>query len=580
MAPFPHAFNAHVQPPVWDWIAYRNDRLASGPRAADADKLACRIRIQSSFTTDFIQQVLESKLLFYRDLFGAVSAGGFGQFRQELLNPDSDHYALKPTHTVLLLDPRVDSGEESLRELEEIVRVHTGVLPDGILIVSNFFRTSDAAPDVRTWNDRLYGMAGKTSQVRILDLDRWAARWGWQKVIDPKQDFLAGLVIAPDMTPHLAEEILAFVYERLGLRKKCLVLDLDETLWGGIAGEDGPGGILLDVQPPGNVYRAIQETALAIQKKGVLLAVASKNNPRDAFEIIDSHPHMLLRRDAFADIQIGWQPKDQMLLAAARALNIGVDSLVFVDDNPTERELVRNLLPAVTVLDLPADPAWWPRYLEGLKCFEASTVTAEDRGRARMYAAEKQRKEELKSAGTLEDYLRTLDTVVTIGALKPDGDVNLPRIAQLSQRTNQFNLTTTRYSEGALTDLVRGGGRVCWMKVTDRLGDSGLVGVAVLTREGAGWSIQNFFMSCRVIGRNIEIAFLRELIGDLKTNSEGAAVTARFVPSEKNMQTRGFYNEKMGFDVVRTEPTGTSYRLALGGFVNDRVAYITIRREN
>ena len=582
-----HSFNAHVQPPIWDWIAYRTEHagrleaIARGTENADIG-----IGVQAAYTTDFLVHVLEAKLLRYGRA-PRVFAGGFNQFRQELLTPSGAHYAAKPAVTELLLNPRESATDAGFQEVERIVRTHEAALPDALFIVSNLFCACgdrQKTKTIRDWNDRLYDLAAAHPGMRILDMDTWVGRWGASRVVDPKHEFLAGMLIAPEMVPQLAEEILAFVYERLGLRKKCLVLDLDETLWGGIVGEEGMNGIQLDVQPPGNVYRAIQEAALALRAKGVLLAVASKNNPPDAIEVIDKHPHQVLRREHFAAMEIGWQTKDQMIRSIAKTLNIGVDSLVFLDDNPNERELVRRLLPSVTVLDPPADPAWWPRYLQGLRCFEASTLTAEDKNRARMYEEEKNRRELQESTGTIEDYLRSIETVMTVGFLKSKDDENLARVAQLSQRTNQFNLTTRRYTEGDLAAITKVGGRVYWMKVGDRLGDSGLVGVAVVRRNGRNasngdgdlqiYKIENFFMSCRVIGRQVERAFLQEILADLK-KSGAQSVTAEYIPSEKNMQTNSFYDDN-GFEADNGPTVATKYGMSLAGRSFPPVPYIRV----
>lgn len=578
----PHSFNAYVQPPVWDWIAYRGthaaelDALGNGQQNSDI-----RIGIQSSFTTDFVKQVIEAKLHFYGRR-PCVTVGGFNQFRQELMNPASMHYAANPHATLLLLDPREWTFAGMLGEIEQIVRVHAKVVPESRLILSNIFHVESSNEEVSQRhtkiNRHLQDMVSGNSHLRILDMDRWTRTWGWQRVNDPKHEFLAGMVVAPEMIPYLAEEILSFLYESLGLRKKCLVLDLDETLWGGIVGEDGASGIQLDVQPPGNVYRAVQAAAMGLREKGVLLAVASKNNHADAMEVIERHPMMMLRREHFASLQIGWQPKDEMLRAIARELNIGVDSLVFLDDNPNERERVRQLVPGVTVLDAPADPAWWPRYIAGLRCFEAAAMTEEDRRRSQMYDEERKRKEIQKASATLDEYIRDLGTVITMGVVKVSADPNLARVAQLSQRTNQFNLTTRRYTEGEITSTIRGGGRVFWMKVSDRLGDSGLVGVCIVSSvKECSVHIENLFMSCRVIGRNVEQVFLADIL-DRILSTGVKTVTAEYIPSDKNMQTSGFY-DTMGFALIHDEKGCHSYKVDISTRTSTKAPYVQVKWE-
>jgi FkbH-like protein len=317
-----------------------------------------------------------------------------------------------------------------------------------------------------------------------------------------------------------------------------VVVDLDNTLWGGIVGEDGPQGIVLGETGLGAAFVAFQEALLSLRAQGVLLAVASKNNEADVFEVFDSHPAMRLRREHWAASRIGWQSKSTSLKELAEELSLGLDSFVFVDDSATECAEVRRLLPQVTVVELPPDPARYVEVLRSEPALDRMRLTAEDLMRAVAYDAEKARARaqlsaaDLSDPGALRAHLKSLELKVAARRLRT---CDVPRAAQLTQKTNQFNLTTIRRTEAEVELLRRDPEWSLYvLEVVDRFGDYGQTGLIFARRADAHtWHLDTVLVSCRVLGRGVESAFLWQVIEDL-TGRGVRTLTARVVPTAKN----------------------------------------------
>ncbi len=321
---------------------------------------------------------------------------------------------------------------------------------------------------------------------------------------------------------------------------KVIVLDLDNTLWGGVIGEDGIGGIALGDSGLGSAYVAFQEALLAYRNQGVLLCVASKNNERDALEVFDKHSAMRIRREHLAAYRINWNRKSDSLVELSRELNVGVDSIVFIDDSPTECEEVRHVLPQVTVLQVPSDPALIVAALRSVPALDRVALTSEDRARAEQYRIEFERQSVAPKAGStareLSEYLRSLGLKVTVR--RPTTDESA-RVAQLTQKTNQFNLTTIRRTEPEIDALMSDPTwRVFVLTASDRFGDYGLVGVCIV-RAAERLEIDSFLLSCRILGRGVETAFLACVLRDLST-IKGDTVYANLVETPKNVPVRQF----------------------------------------
>jgi FkbH-like protein len=404
---------------------------------------------------------------------------------------------------------------------------------------------------IRRFNERLAALAAETRGVYVLDYDALVARHGRLRWHDEQKWLTARMPIAADCLPVLAEEYVRFVLPLTGKTCKALVCDLDNTLWGGVIGEDGMAGIRLDSEFPGAAFRAVQRAVIDLRDRGIILAVASKNNEADALAAIDGHPGMLLKSADFAALRINWNDKARNLTEIAEELNIGIDSIAFLDDNPVERRRVRVAIPEACVIELPPDPIGYAAALRSCPAFERLTLTKDDKERGRYYAGQRRRGELARAAASLEDFYRSLEQVVEIARVTTE---TLARAAQLTQKTNQFNLTTRRYSEQELAGLMAESScDVLCARVRDRYGDNGIVAIAIL-RMGSdrACEIDTFLMSCRVIGRTVESALIASIL-DYARAKGAAGVRGWFCPTAKNAPAKSFYADHC-FVVCECEP--------------------------
>ena len=340
------------------------------------------------------------------------------------------------------------------------------------------------------------------------------------------------------------------------------MLDLDNTLWGGVIGEDGKAGIQLGHEGIGLAFVDVQRELLNLRQKGILLAICSKNNPEDAYEVIRNHPAMVLREEHFAAAEINWNDKAENIREIARRLNIGVDSLVFIDDSPVERQRVRSTFPEVAVPEWPLDPCESKRALGRIasEYFLKFNISEDDRRRGDMYHAQVERERLAGDAGNLEDFYRSLQMKITIGRADHE---TIPRVTELTQKTNQFNLTTRRYTEPEIASISADGEcRVYWLKLEDRFGPNGIVGVLILRREcRKQWSIDTFLLSCRVIGRTVEEAFLGWTLRELK-GLGATEIMGEYIPTAKNVIAANLY-DKLGFTLIDTNDKRTMWTIDL-----------------
>lgn len=319
--------------------------------------------------------------------------------------------------------------------------------------------------------------------------------------------------------------------------KKCIVLDLDNTLWGGIIGEDGIENITLSIEPPGNGFLAFQQALLDHYNRGVILAINSRNNPEDAWQVIRTHPNMILKENNFAASRVNWKDKAQNLLELARELNIGLDSMVFFDDDPSNRALVRALLPEVEVPELPDDPGQYALFLNSLNLFSSKAITDEDKMRGNLYITERLRKEEEQKYPEKEDFLKELLLKLTVWE---DDGTSLSRLAQLTEKTNQFNIDKQPLTEEEILKYTKSPDySVFNARLQDKFGDYGIITFALIERRGNDWHIKSLLMSCRAFGRGAEEAFLGAILK--RAREQGAKnISIAFRETEKNMPARDF----------------------------------------
>ncbi len=401
----------------------------------------------------------------------------------------------------------------------------------------------------------------------LVDLEQVSGAMGRERFYDPRRYHWTKQPFSDPGACRLAEHLWAALRALHTGPKKVLVLDLDNTLWGGIVGEAGPLGIALGDGPDGEAHRAFQFHVKRLAQRGVLLAVASKNNPDDAREPFRSNPDMALGLGDFAAFEAGWDPKPAMLRRIAATLGLGLDSFVFFDDDPAEREQIRQTLPEVEVVEVPADPAEYVRALQAGLYFEAAALTREDAERAEQYQHERQRREAQQAFASTDDYLRSLDMRAEAGAVD---EAAFPRCAQLIAKTNQFNLTTRRHGVEEIRRLVALPGAVALtLRVADRFGDHGLVSVLIAVPEGEGEApaeppaphgpralrVDTWLMSCRVIGRTVEEFMFNTLLARARELGYGR-ILGEYIPTAKNAPVRDLY-DRLGFARQTEAPDGS-----------------------
>jgi FkbH-like protein len=559
---------------VWDeqpsaalaaFVASRFDKL----RAA-LSLVPYRVAILRSFTVEPVLPILKASA-YARGIALGVHTGEFNAYAQEILDPDSGLYRFRPDAVILAVQTR-DAGDVAtistrLADWIAAFRRHSSAA----LIIHNFEVPAPAAgildaqqqdgesAVVREANRALVSLAGQHRGVYVLDYDALVARHGRETWSDERKWLTVRLPLAAASLPHLAAEWMRFLHPLTGKLAKCVVVDLDNTLWGGVIGEDGMTGIRLGQEFPGAAFQAVQRALLHLTKRGILLAIASKNNPGDAMEALSSHPGMLLEPRDFAATRINWNPKAQSLREIAAELNIGLDSLAFVDDNPVERQQVREQAPEAIVIELPNDPMRFASCLRNCPYFERLTLSEEDRKRGEYYAAQRERAELEANVVSKEDFYRSLEQIAEIAPVTP---ATLARVAQLTQKTNQFNLTTHRYTEQQINEMAAcPNWRVWSLRVTDRYADNGLVAVAIARTDGEICEIDTFLMSCRVIGRTVETALLAHLAEDARQRG-ARRLQGWFLPTKKNAPAQDFYKDH-GFTELERTTEGTLFALDL-----------------
>lgn len=404
------------------------------------------------------------------------------------------------------------------------------------------------------YNTQLYNMAGTNVNFKVIDFSEFTSRYRSEELIGWKFYFISQMYISSKITSEFATWVDSKIQNIALKRKKCLILDLDNTLWGGVLGEEGINGIQIGGDYPGKAFLYFQEALSALSKEGIILSVCSKNNEEDVFDAWEQNPFMVLRKKDFVAIRINWNDKASNIVELSKELNIGLDSMVFIDDNPAERELVKQTLPMVAVPDFPKQAYMLPQFFMQLvrEYFEVYEITGEDKKKTEQYKANAERTREQAKFLNFEDFLRSLE--IKIELQKVDS-FNISRIAQMTQKTNQFNLTTQRYSEADVRQLLDNQWKIYCIRVSDKFGDNGITGAVFITDN----SIENILLSCRILGKGIETAFIK-FVFKLLVEDGVSALEAKFIPALKNRQVADFY-DRLGFSVMRVEE-GVKYYMA------------------
>jgi len=554
------------------------DRVLMRDAAEPIDGYArVRLAVLSTNTIDHLLPAIRVAGLRYK-LRLDVFSGSFGQYRQELLDPASPLLQFRPDLILLSLNARqttsrvpitatADEAEQALaraiEELRELWRharstFNATVIQQTYLDVSeplfgSYDRLVPAAPSrlIARLND-LLAQAAAQENVVLLDVAQASARDGLDAWFDVARWLQGKMEIAPQAAPVYGEMVARVVAAQRGLSKKCLVLDLDNTLWGGVIGDDGLEGIVLgEGSAVGEAHLALQRYALQLKERGVILAICSKNETAIAEAAFRDHPEMLLRPADIAAFVANWGDKAENLKTISERLNIGLDSLVFVDDSPAERARVRESLPMVAVPELPEDAVHYVHCLANAGYFESVSFTADDRQRSGQYAANMERQALLGTAESMDDFLRGLKMSVVCGPIKA---VDLARATQLINKTNQFNPTTRRCSAEELAAIAAIPGAVTLQfRLLDRFGDNGLVSVLILrpdAEQSDAMEIDTWVMSCRVFGRELEFEAMNIAVEAARRRG-AQAFRANYIPTKKNGVIRDLY-QSLGF--TRSDP--------------------------
>ncbi len=531
---------------------------------------AGKLAVLSNVNMNMVIRMLQKQAQVYE-------TEGYGNELGVLLNPASSYHTFQPDITFFIMDlAELLEHDFSPEAAEEKIADWFGTL-DGSLTEKGIYYISDAYlwavelsvladPERKLqleglWSAALEKCREMHANVRVFPYRSMIEQLGADKAFSPKMWYMGKVLLGMEAQSVLVQKL--FYYAELEYRtpKKVLVLDLDNTLWGGLAGEAEHTPVQLSEDHGGLAYKNLQRVLKLMQSQGVLLAIASKNNEVDAMEILEHHPHMVLRPGDFAARRINWDPKPDNIRRMAGELNLGTDSFVFFDDSEAEREMVRQMLPEVEVPDFPARPEDLADCMTEIyrKYFARAVVTAEDLEKTAQYHANADRKALEGQAASFEDYLKKLE----ICLIPVDPKEHLDRLTQLLNKTNQFNLTTHRYSREQLQQITEDPGKSVFLyQVTDVFGDNGIVAAAIVDQTGELPEITDFVMSCRVMGRNIENAVM-DRIEEQMQEKGFSKVCGKYVPTAKNKPVETFY-ERLGYRETGTTPEGgRCYELTL-----------------
>jgi len=533
-----------------------------------------RVAVLGSFTLNGLSNTIQVKCDLHNVSCFTYDAG-YNQYNQNILDDNSELYQFAPDIVFLLLDVRSILGdlffspyEISSSKRKEFIEKQASQVIDLInhftkkskskIVVSNLnipnyspYGIFESKTEfglhkmIQEFNRQLTESVEDNPSAYVFDFNGFVSKYGEINVLDYRQFFTGDLKVSLNYIPYLAEELMSYIKPILGLNRKCIVTDLDNTLWGGIVGEDGFDGIKLGTTAPGNAFVEFQRHLLSLNKRGIILAINSKNNLDDAMEVIKKHPNMILREENFAAMQINWDDKISNMQELASEINIGLDSMVFLDDDPMNREIMRKAIPEVMTVELPKDPALYAKTLFEINDFNVLKITADDKKRGQMYSQQHKRNELKKSATNLDKYLEDLGIKIKISEVD---DFTIPRVSQLTLKTNQFNLTTRRYQEEDIKKFVNDDKFIVgYAQVEDKFGDNGITAAFIVNKTSPKeWTIDTFLLSCRVMGRGVEEAIIGNIIE--KAREAGVEkVNGQYIPTKKNKPCEDFFS-KCGFE--------------------------------
>jgi len=532
-----------------------------------------KIALLSNITVDLIKQKLELKYEIYLP-------EGYNTWIQEILNPDSGIYREEEDAVIILLDG-IEAEEWSEPSVAEenlnIWRQGINALVEKITDIPIFIPTVDFRENrIRALSERQYrfamqngwyqfvqDIAEKTKNVYVYDLVDEIADIGRNQFYSNKMWYMSSIPYSREGMLAVCKVITRLMDSAFEPRKKIVVLDLDNTLWGGVIGEDGIEEIELANHKEGQRFYDFQQQLKEMQERGVLLAIVSKNNIEDVQTVFSEHPYMLLKEDSFVSKKINWNSKAENLIEVESELNLTEGSFVFIDDNPAERETVKGACPNMLIPDFPTDTTRLKNFAENLyfDYFRPLRVLEEDKEKTSMYQAETKRKQDFTAELSLDEYLGKLELIADIHRMQPE---EMDRVVQLCSKTNQFNVTTKRYTGEEITNIAANRDNAIYVAyLNDKYGDSGLVSVIILLDTDAGKKIDTFLMSCRVMGRKLEDVIINELVNYYKGKSE--CLTAEYIPTAKNAPVNDLF-DRLGFRMISEQEEEKNYQLKLDNY--------------
>ena len=519
----------------------------------------------------------------------------YNQIEYEILNQDSNLYKVQPKYILIYfsskklidkfysipLNEREGFAKSYTENVIELIQVAQSKLNESIILLCNFQEIDDSIfghqankisksflYQCRKINFLLSEYTLEKNNVLIVDLAGLQNKYGIERCFNSNIYISTEMVLSTDILPNVAEIILNIINVRLGVLHKCVILDLDNTLWGGVIGDDGYENIEIGTLGIGKAFTEFQKWLKELKHRGIILAVCSKNNESVAKEAFLKNKEMVLKLEDISVFMANWDNKADNIKTIQSILNIGFSSMVFIDDNPVERQIVKENIPEITVPNLPEDPAYYLEYLYGLNLFENTGITSEDSNRTNLYQIEHQRLNLKKSFVDEKEFLKSLEMLSLVEGFNKN---NLSRVAQLSQRSNQFNLRTIRYDESDIINYESSNQYENFtFTLNDKFGENGLICVVVLkqTKE-ATMFIENWFMSCRVLKRGMENFVLNTIVNKMKLKGV-KQIEGEYIPSTKNQIVVNHYND-LGF----TETNG-KWVLDINSYL-ERETYINFK---
>ncbi|MCF2218596.1 HAD-IIIC family phosphatase [Chryseobacterium sp. PS-8] len=532
-------------------------------------KKSIKVALLGDTATQFLNIALKGTARtegFILEIFEA----DFGQISRQIMDSSSEYYAFDADYTIIFesthkllsqyyksYDSAKDFADNKVKYIEELYntiqnRTKSKIIYCNFPIIDHKIFGSFSNKVESSFNFQInklnyllsFKIAMNKNNFFIADLLSIQNKWGRDFMFAPNIYINTEMVLSIDALPIAAHTIFSIISSLEGKFKKCLILDLDNTLWGGIIGDDGLENIQIGNLGIGKAFTELQYWIKALQKRGIILAVCSKNDEDKAKEPFEKHPDMVLKLNDIAVFVANWNNKADNIRKIQNILNIGFDSMVFLDDNPFERNLVRENLPEVCVPELPTDPAEYLEYLYGLNLFETTSFSENDTERTKQYQVEAQRVVDLESFTNLEDFLKSMNMVSDVQSFN---NFSKPRVSQLTQRSNQFNLRTVRYTEQEIENLITSDKHyTISFTLEDKYGDNGLICVIVLEKQDKQTLfIDTWLMSCRVLKRGMEDFTLNTII-DLAKKTGYTYVAGEYIPTSKNQMVKDHY-ENLGF---------------------------------